>query len=89
MKGLTTLGIKGVIRPMSGLGKPRSKLGQYIDKRHIQQERIREATGISRDTLTRVCSDPEYVPSGSTMQKIIKALREVDPSVRASDFWNL
>ncbi len=72
-----------------GLGKPRTKLGKWIDYRGIKQEWLIKRSGLGRNTITWACGDPEYIPSGTTMQKILKALREVDPSVRASDFWDL
>lgn len=71
-----------------GLGKKRSKLGEWMDKKRIKQDLLIKA-GLSNGTVTSACNDPDYIPSGSTMQKIAKALREVDPSVRASQFWDL
>lgn len=73
---------------MMGLGKRRSKLGEWIDRRGIKQELLVKA-GVSKGTVTSACNDPDYVPSGTSMQKILKALREVDPSVGASQFWDL
>lgn len=73
---------------MFGLGKKRSKFGAYLDRRGIEQERIREVSGVSRDTLTRVCSYPDYYPSGSTMRKLIGAVRRLTgENVRQDDFW--
>jgi hypothetical protein len=74
---------------MSGLGKPRTKIGKWIDKRGIKQEWLVKETGLGRNTITWACADPDYTPSGKTMQKIIKALRTVDPSVKADQFWDL
>lgn len=74
---------------MFGLGKPRTKLGKWIDRRGIKQEWLIKKTGIGRNTITWACGDVGYMPSGKTMQKIIKALREVDPSVSASQFWDV
>jgi DNA-binding XRE family transcriptional regulator len=74
---------------MFGLNKPRANLGKWIDKRGIKQEWLIKKSGVNKQTLSLACNDPEYIPSGTTMQKIIKALREVDPSVRADQFWDL
>jgi len=74
---------------MFGLGKQRSKLGKWIDKRGIKQEWLIKQAKVSKGTVTSACGDPDYIPGGKTMQKIIKALREVDPSVSASDFWEI
>lgn len=71
-----------------GLGKPRSIFGKFIDRHNILQERIREVSGVSRDTLTRVCSDPGYMPSGTTMSALLKAVRSLTGvDVTANDFW--
>lgn len=74
---------------MLGLGKPRTKLGKWIDARGIKQEWLIKRSGVNKNSITAACGDNGYLPSGKTMQKIIKALREVDPSVRADQFWDL
>lgn len=74
---------------MTGLGKPRSKLGEWMDSRGIKQEWLIKKGGLSKGTVTSACSNPKYIPTGTIMQKILKALREVDPSVRAEQFWDL
>lgn len=74
---------------MFGLGKRRSKLGEWLDRRGIKQEWVADKSGIGRTTVSNACGDDDYIPSGSTIQKIIKALREVDPSVRADNFWDM
>lgn len=72
-----------------GLNKPRSKLGKWIDRRGIKQEWLIKESGVNKRTVSDVCNEEDYMPSGKTMQKIIKALRVVDPSVKASQFWDL
>ena len=72
-----------------GLNKPRSKLGKWIDRRGIKQEWLIKESGVNKRTVSQCCNDADYVPNGKTMQKIIKALREVDTSVKASHFWDL
>ncbi|MDP5276351.1 helix-turn-helix domain-containing protein [Chengkuizengella axinellae] len=74
---------------MFGLGKTRTKLGKWIDKRGIKQEWLVNKTKLSRNTISWVCSDTNYTPGLRSVQKITKALREVDPSVRADQFWDL
>ncbi|KHF33411.1 hypothetical protein CM49_04359 [Paenibacillus sp. P1XP2] len=71
-----------------GLGKTRSKFGAFLDRKRIPQERVREETKLGRDTLTRVCSNPDYCPSGSTMRKLVQAARKLSgENVNADDFW--
>lgn len=74
---------------MFGLGKARTPLGKWLDKRGIKQEWLIQKSGINKNTITSACGDMSYIPSGRTIQKIIKALREVDSSVRAEHFWDL
>lgn len=72
-----------------GIGKPRTKLGKWLDARGIKQSWLEVRTGCNKNTITSVCNNAEYMPNLKTMQSIIKALREVDPSVRAEQFWDL
>jgi len=74
---------------LSGLGKDRTKLGVWIDRRGIKQEWLVLKSGLNRNTVRLACNDRDHMPTGKTMQKIIKALREVDSSVRADQFWEL
>lgn len=74
---------------MSGLGKPRTKLGEWIDQRGIKQEWLIKKSGVNRTSISSACGDHNYIPSLPTIQKIIKALREIDASVKADQFWNL
>lgn len=74
---------------MFGLGKPRTALGKWIDKKGISQEELSKLAEINRDTTGAACSKQGYIPSPTVMKKILKALREVDPSVQASQFWDL
>lgn len=71
------------------IGKPRTKLGKWLDKRGIKQEWLIKRSKLGRNTITWACGDLDYLPSGSTMQKIINALREIDPSVKTTDFWDI
>jgi transcriptional regulator with XRE-family HTH domain len=75
--------------PGWGLGKTRTRLGMWLHRNGYTQEDLVRSSGVSRNTISSACSDPDYVPSGSVMQKILKALREVDASVRADHFWDL
>jgi predicted transcriptional regulator len=74
---------------MFGLGKPRSKLGKFIDKRSISVVEFAEETGVSRTTLGKACADQEFVPSPGIMKKILKSVRKVDPNAKIEDFWSI
>ncbi|WDI03976.1 transcriptional regulator [Paenibacillus urinalis] len=74
-----------------GLGKPRSKLGAYIDKRGIKQKDLEEWTGLSRNEVGKLCAGNgrEVNPYPNTMVKVISALRKRGHDVKAADFWTL
>ncbi|GAA1380090.1 helix-turn-helix domain-containing protein [Peribacillus frigoritolerans] len=72
-----------------GNRKPRSKVGKLIDKHGYTQEEFVSASGISRNTISRVCSDPRYVPSAGVLKKIMKAVRSIDAGAKADDYFNL
>jgi hypothetical protein len=77
---------------MSGLGKSRSEFGKFIDN-HLGyggQERVREVSRVSRETVSRVCSSNSYIPSGKTMKSLLDAVRKLTgKDVKADDFWSM
>ncbi|CAN7304378.1 helix-turn-helix transcriptional regulator [Peribacillus frigoritolerans] len=72
-----------------GKRKPRSKVGKLINKHGYTQEEFVSASGISRNTISRVCSDPKYVPSAGVLKKIMKAVRSLDTGAKADDYFDL
>ncbi|HWO77767.1 MAG TPA: helix-turn-helix transcriptional regulator [Bacillus sp. (in: firmicutes)] len=74
---------------MWGIGKKRSKLGKFIDKHGYSQEDLREASKVSRNTISKVCNDPDYIPSPNVMKKILKAIRTIKPNAKINDFWDM
>jgi transcriptional regulator with XRE-family HTH domain len=74
---------------MWGLGKKRSKVGKWIDRSEYNQEDLVRVSEVSRNTVSKVCSDPDYIPSPKVMKKLLKALRKIDPNVSADMFWDI
>jgi transcriptional regulator with XRE-family HTH domain len=71
------------------IGKRRSKIGKWIDKNgYTQEDLVREAK-ISRNTVSKVCSDPDYIPSPTVMKKILKAIRKIEPGIKTDKFWDI
>lgn len=70
-------------------GKPRTKVGKWLDKRGISQEWLVGKTKISRNTISKIASDQNYSPTLPTIKKIIKAIREVDPAAKSDDFFDI
>lgn len=74
---------------MFGLGKSRSKLGAYLDRKNLSQEWLVKASGLSRNAVSRLCSgdqDPDKLQVASK-SKVISALRKHGHDVQAGDFW--
>ncbi len=76
---------------MWGIGKKRTKLGKWLDRKGYSQEDLIHASGVSRNTISKLCSVKfaTYDPSTGTMRKIMKAVREIDSGKDASDFWDI
>ncbi|WP_042461328.1 helix-turn-helix domain-containing protein [Neobacillus dielmonensis] len=71
-----------------GLGRDRSKLGRYIDQHGISQKEL-EKSGVSRATISRLCSDDTHQPTISTARKIIHFLQKYDSTIDYRDFFNM
>ncbi|TYS57918.1 helix-turn-helix transcriptional regulator [Bacillus infantis] len=72
-----------------GSGKKRSKLGKWIDRQGYTQEELKAASGVSRNTISKACNDPDYVPSPTVLKKLMKAIRQIKPDARAYDYFDL
>jgi predicted transcriptional regulator len=72
-----------------GLGKSRSKLGKWLDDRGISQQWLSKKSGVSRTTISEMCSDQMKSPNLKTIQKVLKAIRDIDPRVKQDDFWSM
>lgn len=71
-----------------GTGKPRSKLGLWLDERGITQKWLMEKTGLNKNTISKIASDSSP-PKVETMKKILKVLREIDKYLKVEDFWKI
>jgi predicted transcriptional regulator len=71
-----------------GIGKDRSRLGRYLDQHGISQKEL-EKSGVSRATISRLCSSDEHQPTISTAKKIINFLKKIDKSVDYNDFFDM
>ncbi|MFD0827087.1 helix-turn-helix domain-containing protein [Neobacillus sp. M.A.Huq-85] len=69
-------------------GKPRSRLGRWLDSRGISQEWLVSKSKVSRTTISELCADKRD-PTVGTIKKIMKVIREVDPNARPDDFFDL
>jgi predicted transcriptional regulator len=74
---------------MWGLGNRRSKLGRFIDKHGYTVQDLSKASKVNRNTVGKLCSDPDYSPTTSTVKKIMNAIRKIDPAAKADDFFDM
>jgi transcriptional regulator with XRE-family HTH domain len=74
---------------MWGIGKPRSKLGKWLDKHGLEQKELTKVSKVNKNTVSKACNEKDYIPSQKTIQKLLKAIRKVDPNVKMSDFWDM
>ncbi|MGG3622832.1 helix-turn-helix transcriptional regulator [Bacillus gobiensis] len=62
---------------MNGLGKPRTKFGEWLDKKGLTQTELGDSSGLGRTTISNLCSDEEYRPKFSTITKIKRGLDQL------------
>jgi hypothetical protein len=82
------MGVFGMVIRIGG--KQRSKFGEFVDKNigYGGQEKIREISKLTPNTITRACNDQEYKPNKSTMKLLIDAaLFLTKKNIKKDDFW--
>ncbi|MGG4392114.1 transcriptional regulator [Priestia megaterium] len=67
----------------------RSKLGRFLEKHGYNRTQLGEMANLNRSTVTRLYNDSSYMPSGNTISKVMKALKRLDPSLKAEDFFDV
>lgn len=75
---------------MFGLGKPRSKIGKFLDKHNISQQELVEKSKVNKATISRICQGDAFQPSMKNASKIIKAIRDLTgKDIDYDDFWSM
>jgi transcriptional regulator with XRE-family HTH domain len=75
---------------MFGLGKPRSKLGRFLDMKKITQDQLAKKSGVSKSTISNLCSMESVSPNFKNAKKIIQALKDLSgKDVDYDDFWSM
>jgi putative transcriptional regulator len=72
-----------------GLGKKRSRFGNFIDQNSISQQILASKSGVSKSTISRLCHPDEFQPSMKNGVRIINTLKEAGFKVSYEDFWDL
>ncbi|MGM7683568.1 helix-turn-helix domain-containing protein [Cytobacillus sp. Hm23] len=71
------------------LFKPLTKLGKWMHKRGITGAWLQKETKLNKSTISSLTSNKDYSPRQSTMRKVIKALRKIDPNAKVDDFFDM
>jgi predicted transcriptional regulator len=75
---------------MWGLGKKRSKLGKWLDRNGLTQSWLAKDSKVNRNTVNALCDGENYQePQQRTLDKIMKAIKKVDPGAKPSDFFDV
>jgi DNA-binding XRE family transcriptional regulator len=74
---------------MFGIGKRRSRVGKFLDKHRYTQEEMSEKAKINRNTTSKLCNEPDYVPGPTVLKKVMKFLRRIDPNAKTDDFFDI
>jgi hypothetical protein len=70
-----------------GVGRERSKAGNWIYRHGISQGQLSKWSGLGRNTLSRICSDPDYKPTNLTQRRMIDGLIKNGYNVGEYDLW--
>lgn len=73
---------------MFGLGKPRTNFGKWVDKNGLTQNEIAKEAKIGKNTISNMCSDPQYRPKIETWVKVKRALKKLGHNVD-KDFFDM
>ncbi|USK62452.1 helix-turn-helix transcriptional regulator (plasmid) [Peribacillus asahii] len=73
---------------MMNLGKNRSNFGIWMDKqKDIKKVELERASNLSSNTISKLCSNPEYRPKFSTVIKINQGLKKLGKNIDLNDFF--
>ncbi|MBT2253852.1 helix-turn-helix transcriptional regulator [Priestia megaterium] len=67
----------------------KSKLGKYLMEKGYTQTEFVKITNINRLTVSKIFNDSNYIPSGSTIKKVMNLLKKHDSKLKAEDFFNI
>lgn len=70
-----------------GIGKPRTRLGRFLDQEGVTQVWLEKKTGLSTPTITAICNDKNYEPTEKTKARIVTVLQHEEFDVYVEDFW--
>ncbi|MGM7683580.1 helix-turn-helix transcriptional regulator [Cytobacillus sp. Hm23] len=61
-----------------------------MDKRGISQQWLSKCSGVGRTTISNLTKgNSDHTPNASTIKKIMKAIRKIDPNAKVDDFFDM
>jgi putative transcriptional regulator len=70
-----------------GIGKERTKAGDWLSRHSVTQGDLSKWSGLARNTISRISSDPTYRASSLTKRTIVAALTTKGYSIDEYDLW--
>jgi len=67
----------------------RSKFGRWLERNGVSQSDFAEESKVSRTTISKLCNNKEYIPSASTLKRIMRTARTIDKNKKANDFFDI
>lgn len=73
---------------MFGLGKKRSKFGRFVDENGISHGELVKKSGVSKDTITKACTDSDCSLREISKRALVSAVNELTGHQKqVDDFW--
>lgn len=73
---------------MSGLGKSRSKFGEYVDLKGIQHQELLKMKRVSTNVITKACNTGGTSLGDISKKILIDMINELTgENKKVSDFW--
>lgn len=77
------------MRWFAGMERKRSRFGKWMDGKGISQMELSRRSGVASNTINNLATGTAGRPARRTGQKLMKAIREVDPAAKESEFWDV
>jgi len=67
----------------------RTKFGKFLDKEGITQMDFADRSGVSRNTVWRLCNIKGYIPTPVVLRKVMRAVIKIDHRKDFHDFFDI
>ena len=73
----------------AGMPRKRTKFGAWLNEHRLSQTELSRMSGVSSTTINSLSTGRAERPTRLTGRKLMRAVREIDPGVKESDFWDV